>query len=70
MLSETRFLKETGFLMFNLTPEADEDESLMISLFLDFLRKDVMKKPDQLVVYTEEMSAEIDELLKGVEIEE
>lgn len=46
--------------------EDDETESLMISLFLDTLIKDAMKNPSQLVPYTEEMSAEVDELLADV----
>lgn len=41
-----------------------------MSLFLDFLSKDAMKNPDQLIPYTEEMSQEIDDLLANVDIEE
>ncbi|MBE9145951.1 AbrB/MazE/SpoVT family DNA-binding domain-containing protein [Planktothrix mougeotii] len=52
------------------TLEEDEDESLMMSLFLDFLMKDALNNPEKLVTYTEDMSAEIDELLKDVEIDE
>ncbi len=44
----------------------DEAESLTISIFLDTLIKDAMKNPSQLVPYTEEMSAEVDELLADV----
>lgn len=50
--------------------EEDEDESLMMSLFLDFLMKDAMKNPDKLVPYTQEMSAELDELLADVVLDE
>jgi antitoxin PrlF len=50
--------------------EQDEDESLMMSLFLDFLMKDAMKNPDKLVPYTQEMSAEVDELLADVVLDE
>lgn len=49
--------------------QEDEEESLMMSLFLDFLVKDSLKNPDHLVPYTEEMSAEIDNLLTDVEVE-
>ncbi len=49
--------------------EADETESLMMSLFLDFLMKDAIKNPDQLVAYTQEMSDEMDELLADVNID-
>jgi antitoxin PrlF len=47
-----------------------EDEGLMMSLFLDFLTKDAMKNPEQLIPYTEEMSQEIDDLLTDVKLEE
>jgi antitoxin PrlF len=50
--------------------EEDEDESLMMSLFLDFLMKDAMKNPDKLVPYTQEMSAELDEILADVVLDE
>lgn len=46
--------------------EDEETENLMMSLFLDTLMKEVMKKPSSLVPYTEEMSREIDELLADV----
>lgn len=48
----------------------DEHESLMMSLFLDFLIKDAMKNPEQLIPYTKEMSQEIDDLLSDVKLEE
>jgi antitoxin PrlF len=48
----------------------DEDESVMLSLFLDFLMQDAMKNPDKLVMYTQEMSEEIDDLVADVEIGE
>ncbi|MDF5730688.1 MAG: hypothetical protein PUP92_22375 [Rhizonema sp. PD38] len=44
----------------------DEDEALMMSLFLDFLMKDAIKNPSKLVPYTKEMSDEMDELLADV----
>ena len=46
--------------------EIDETESIMMSLFLDFLMKDAIKNPEQLVAYTKEMSDEMDELLCDV----
>ncbi|PLZ96639.1 hypothetical protein CEN50_17935, partial [Fischerella thermalis CCMEE 5268] len=48
---------------------ADETESLMLSLFLDFLMKDAMKNPEKLVSYTKEMSDEMDDLLADVELD-
>ena len=46
------------------------DESLMMSLFLNFLMRDAIKNPDKLVPYTQEMSTEMDELLSDVVIDE
>jgi antitoxin PrlF len=46
--------------------EADETEGIMMSLFLDFLMKDAMNNPSNLVPYTQEMSDEIDDLLGDV----
>lgn len=48
----------------------EEEESLSMSLFLDFLMKDAIKNPEKLIPYTEEMSAEIDDLLTDVTIDE
>ena len=50
--------------------EEENEQSLMMSLFLDFLMKDVIKNPEKLVPYTEQMSDEIDELLTDVNLEE
>ena len=50
--------------------EEDNKESLMMSLFLDFLMRDVIKNPDKLIPYTEEMSGEVEELLANVNLEE
>jgi antitoxin PrlF len=44
----------------------EENEGLMMSLFLDFLVKNVLENPEQLIPYTEEMSREIDHLLADV----
>ncbi|MBG1260141.1 hypothetical protein [Nostoc commune] len=49
--------------------EADEDEGIMMSLFLDFLMKNAMQNPSQLVPYTQEMSDEMDDLLADVVID-
>ena len=50
--------------------EEEKEESLMMSLFLDFLMKDVIKNPEKLVPYTEQMSDEVDDLLADVSLEE
>lgn len=47
----------------------DETESLMMSLFLDTLMKEAMKNPSSLVPYTQEMSDEVNELLKDVTLD-
>ncbi|MCC5635961.1 hypothetical protein LC593_08840 [Nostoc sp. CHAB 5844] len=46
--------------------DTDETEEIMMSLFLDFLMKEAMRNPTSLVPYTEEMSNEMDDLLKDV----
>lgn len=58
--------------------EEDEDESLMLKLFLDTLMKFAIlgsrgsanDKPDSLTPYTQQMADEIDELLAGVTVDE
>jgi antitoxin PrlF len=50
--------------------EADEDESLMLKLFLNTLMKFAMEKPDSLTPYTQEMADEMDDLLAGVTVDE
>jgi antitoxin PrlF len=50
--------------------EEDQDESLMMKIFLDFLMKDAMKNPSKLVPYTQEMSDEIENLLADVVLDE
>ncbi len=50
--------------------EADEDESLMLKLFLDTLMKFAIEKPDSLTPYTQQMADEMDELLTGVTVDE
>ena len=48
----------------------EDDESITMSLFLDFLMNYAIKTPDKLVAYTEEVSAKIDYLLTDVTIDE
>jgi antitoxin PrlF len=51
-------------------PESDEENNeLMLSLFLDFITKDALKNSDHLEAYTEAMAQDDDELLEGVEID-
>ena len=52
------------------TIEEDNEESVMMSLFLDFLMKDVITSPEKLIPYTETMSDDIDKLLIDVSLEE
>lgn len=59
-------------LLIRLTPqelEDDEQESLIMGLFLDFLMKEAIANPETLVPYTEAMSTEIDHLLSDVIVE-
>jgi antitoxin PrlF len=48
-------------------PGQDEDE-LMLSLFLDFVMRQALANPAEVEVYSEAMAAEDDELIAGVEI--
>ena len=50
--------------------EEENDESVMMSLFLNFLMKDAVTSPEKLIPYTEQMSDEIDQLLVDVILEE
>lgn len=45
--------------------EQEQDE-LMLSLFLDFMMAEALQNPDELESYTEEMAALDDELIAGV----
>ena len=54
----------------DLDNDLDEDEGLMLKLFLDTLMKFAQDKPDSLTPYTQQMAAEMDELLAGVTVEE
>ncbi|NJL89008.1 MAG: hypothetical protein HC916_03760 [Coleofasciculaceae cyanobacterium SM2_1_6] len=53
------------------TPELEEEEedNLILSLFLDFITKDALKNSDHLEAYTEAMAQADDELLAGVDLE-
>ncbi len=53
----------------NETESDEENNELMLSLFLDFITKDALKNNDRLEAYTEAMAQDDDELLEGVEID-
>jgi antitoxin PrlF len=53
-----------------LEDDEDEDESLMLKLFLDTLMKFAIAQPDSLTPYTQKMAIEMDELLAGVTVDE
>jgi antitoxin PrlF len=53
-----------------LQNDQDDDESLMMQLFLDSLLKFAIAKPDSLTPYTKQMADEMDELLAGVVLDE
>lgn len=61
---------DTLLLRINPKNNIEEEEGLMMSLFLDFLSKNALKNPEQLIPYTQEMSNEIDDLLADVNIGE
>jgi antitoxin PrlF len=46
--------------------ELDDDESLIMKLFLGTLLKFAIANPDSLTPYTQQMADEMDELLAGV----
>lgn len=51
-------------------PYSEDEEELMLGLFLDFLLKKALSNPeDELEAYTAEMAAEDDELIAGVELD-
>ncbi len=50
--------------------DQNDDESLMMKLFLDSLLKFAIAKPDSLTPYTKQMADEMDELLAGVVLDE
>jgi antitoxin PrlF len=60
-------------LLIRLNPvqkEKNDEDDVMMSLFLDFLMKSAIEDPKSLRTYTEEMSQSANELLTGVEIDE
>jgi antitoxin PrlF len=50
--------------------EEEDDESLMLKLFLDTLMKFAQDKPDSLTPYTQQMAEAMDQLLAGVTVDE
>lgn len=59
-------------LLVRLQPQLleEEDDELMLSLFLDFITKQALSNPDvELEAYTEVMAAEDEELIAGVELD-
>lgn len=60
-------------LLVRLNPDQkveEEEDGIMMSLFLDFLMAYVIEQPESLVAYTSEMSQEAEELLAEVELDE
>lgn len=55
-------------LLVRLQPQEQEhhEDELMLSLFLDFLTKQSLARPNELEEYTEAMAAEDEELIAGV----
>jgi antitoxin PrlF len=49
-------------------PVKQEEDELMLGLFLDFLMKQSLSNPAEVEAYTEAMAAEDDELIAGVNI--
>jgi antitoxin PrlF len=54
----------------NLDEEFDDDDSLMLKLFLDTLLKFAQNNTALLTPYTQRMADEMDELLTGVTVDE
>ena len=69
MISENTFLVHLEPSR-GLESDLDDDESVMMKLFLDSLLKFAISLPDSLTLYTEEMAAQMDELLAGVIVDE
>jgi antitoxin PrlF len=68
-------IDENTFLVYlepnqDIEDEQDDDESLMMKLFLDSLLKFAIAKPDSLTPYTQQMANEMDDLLAGVVLDE
>jgi antitoxin PrlF len=66
--------KHTFVVHFNpdedLENDEDEDESLMLKLFLDTLMKFAIAQPASLTPYTQQMADEMDRLLAGVTVDD
>jgi antitoxin PrlF len=54
----------------SLESDQDDDESLMMKLFLDSFLKFAISSPDSLTLYTQQIADEMDELLAGVVVDE
>ena len=68
---KTRFPRKAlvGYRKSGNNQSSQISENKMLCMFLDFLVEDAFKNPSSLTPYTEEMAKEMDELLKGVEID-
>jgi antitoxin PrlF len=68
---KTRFPRKAllGYRKSGNNQSSQISENKMLRMFLDFLVEDAFKNPSSLTPYTEEMAKEMDELLKGVEID-
>ncbi|MCA2618911.1 MULTISPECIES: hypothetical protein [unclassified Microcystis] len=68
---KTRFPRKAllGYRKSGNNQSSQISENKMLRMFLDFLVEDAFKNPSSLSPYTEEMAKEMDELLKGVEID-
>jgi antitoxin PrlF len=68
---KTRFPRKAllGYRKSGNNQSSQISENKMMRMFLDFLVEDAFKNPSSLTPYTEEMAKEMDELLKGVEID-
>ncbi|MCA2641662.1 MULTISPECIES: hypothetical protein [unclassified Microcystis] len=68
---KTRFPRKAllGYRKSGNNQSSQISENKMLRMFLDFLVEDTFKNPSSLTPYTEEMAKEMDELLKGVEID-
>jgi len=59
-------LSDNTFLVKLNADNVNNDEGTILSLFLDFLMKDAIENSGKLVMYTQEMSEEIDDLVSDV----
>ena len=68
---KTRFPRKAllGYRKSGNNQSSKTSKNKMLRMFLDFLVEDAFKNPSSLTPYTEEMAKEMDELLKGVEID-